>query len=171
MKQLQRLLNVLPALLVLTLSAPVHAGDKEGGVGPKIPAPVKGEQCVADTADMRRNHMNYLRKHRDETLREGIRTRQFSLKECIACHVPAGTEQASHDGGKRPKHGGDHFCKNCHMYVGVTLDCFECHATKPQKNAQFHPIVTPSMKALKSQPAAETLNQLAAGETNTGAMQ
>lgn len=164
MKQLQRLLNVLPVLLALTLSAPVHAGDKEGGVGPVIPAPVKGEQCVADTNDMRKNHMKYLLKHRNEALREGIRTEQYSLKQCLECHVPAGGVQQT---GRE----GDHFCKNCHMYVGVRLDCFECHNTKPEKSAQFHPLVSPSMKALKSQPAAETLNQLAAGETNTGAMQ
>jgi hypothetical protein len=167
MKRLQRLLNVLPALLVLTLSVPVHAGDKEGDLGPVIPAPVKGKQCVSYTADMRRNHMKYLLKHRNETLREGIRTKQYSLKQCLECHVPAddgNTMQAGHE-------SGDHFCKNCHMYVGVTLDCFECHATKPEKSAQFHPLTTSSMKVLKSQPAAGLLNQLAAGETNTGAMQ
>ncbi len=164
MKRLQQLLSVLPALLVLAvLSAPASAGEKEHGVGPNIPAPVKGEQCVEDTADMRRNHMKYLLKHRNETLREGIRTKQHSLKQCLECHVPA-TSQAT-------RSEGEHFCKNCHTYVGVTLDCFECHATKPEKSAQFHPLTSPSMKALKSQPAAEMLNQLAASETNTGAMQ
>jgi predicted CXXCH cytochrome family protein len=166
MKRLKQLLCLLPALLVLTLSAPVHAGDKEGGVGPVIPAPVKGKQCVRDTADMRRNHMKYLLKHRTETLREGIRTKKYSLKECLSCHVPAdNTVQAGE------AHEGNHFCMNCHAYVGVSIDCFECHNTTPQKTAQFHPLVSPAMKALKSKSSAETLNQLAAGETNTGAMQ
>jgi hypothetical protein len=165
MKRLKQLLCLLPALLVLTLSAPASAANNENGVGPFIPAPVKGEQCVEDTADMRRNHMKYLLKHRNETMREGIRTKQHSLKECLECHVPADSTVQAGD------HEGDHFCMNCHSYVGVSLDCFECHNTKPQKNAQFHPLVSPAMKALKSQPSAETLNQLAAGETNTGAMQ
>ena len=166
MKRLKQLLCLLPALLVLTLSAPVHAGDKEGDVGPFIPAPVKGKQCVRDTADMRRNHMKYLLKHRTETLREGIRTKKYSLKACIQCHVPQeGTTAAAEAKGK------GFFCQNCHLYAGVKVDCFECHNTTPQKTAQFHPLVSPAMKALKSKSSAETLNQLAAGETNTGAMQ
>ncbi|MCW8927691.1 MAG: hypothetical protein OQK40_02580, partial [Gammaproteobacteria bacterium] len=138
MKPIKKLLNVLPALLVLTLSAPASAGDKEG-VGPNIPAPVKGEQCVEDTDVMRKNHMKFLMKHRDETLREGIRTKQHSLKECIECHVPAKDE------AQATRSEGEHFCKSCHMYTGVKIDCFECHATVPEKSAMFHPLVTPGM--------------------------
>ncbi|MCW8840838.1 MAG: hypothetical protein OQL05_07180 [Gammaproteobacteria bacterium] len=167
MKPIKKLLNVLPALLVLTLSAPATAGDNEG-VGPNIPAPVKGEQCVEDTDVMRKNHMKFLMKHRDETLREGIRTKQHSLKECIECHVPAKDE------AQATRSEGEHFCKSCHMYTGVKIDCFECHATVPEKSAMFHPLVTPGMKAAKEahQPAsAELLNKLAAEKNNTGAIQ
>lgn len=168
MKRINKLLNVLPALLVLTLSAPAGAGD-EKGVGPNIPAPVKGERCVEDTDEMRKNHMQYLLKHRDETLREGIRTKQYSLKECLECHVPAkaDTQEAA-------RSEGEHFCKSCHMYTGVKIDCFECHATRPEKSAMFHPLVTPAMQAMKEvhQPASdEMLNKLAAEKNNTGAIQ
>lgn len=168
MKPIYKLLNVLPALLALTLSAPAAAGDTKDGVGPNIPAPVKGEQCVEDTDEMRRNHMNYLLKHRDETLREGIRTKQYSLKECLECHVPAKEETQA----KRSE--GEHFCKSCHMYAGVKIDCFQCHAERPEKSAMFHPLVTPGMEALKEvhQPASEEmLNELAAEKNNTGAVQ
>lgn len=168
MKPITKLLNVLPALLALTLSAPASAGDSDG-VGPNIPAPVKGERCVEDTDEMRKNHMKYLLKHRDETLREGIRTKQYSLKECIECHVPPKGE--AQEAGRSE---GEHFCKNCHMYTGVKIDCFECHATRPEKSAMFHPLVTPAMKAMKEvhQPAsAELLNKLAADKNNTGAIQ
>ncbi len=168
MKRLSKLLSVLPALLALTLSAPAGAAGKEDGVGPNIPAPVKGEQCVADTDEMRKNHMKYLLKHRDETLREGIRTKQYSLKECLECHVPPKEEaQAS-------RSEGEHFCKNCHMYAGVRIDCFECHATRPEKSAMFHPLVTPAMKAMKDvhQPdSGALLNKFAENQNNTGAIQ
>jgi len=167
MKRTSKLLSVIPALLVLIFSAPATAGDKSDGTGPFIPAPVKGEKCVEDTAVMRRDHMKFLLKHRKEALREGVRTKQYSLQERLACHVPAETA------AQPAKAGEGHFCMNCHSYVGVTLDCFECHNTRPESTAQFHPLVTPTSKAMKDarQPAAEVLNKLAAGENNTGAIQ
>jgi len=159
MKRITKLLSVLPALLALTLSAPASAGEKDG-VGPVIPAPVKGERCVEDTEVMRKNHMKFLLKHRDETLREGIRTKQYSLKECIECHVPP--KEDAQAAGRSEE---DHFCKNCHAYAGVTIDCFECHATRPQKSAMFHPLVTPGMKAMKD------VHQPDSDQNNTGASQ
>jgi hypothetical protein len=170
MKRISKLLSVLPALLALTLSAPASAGNSDGA-GPVIPAPVKGERCVEDTEVMRKNHMQFLLKHRNEALREGVRTKQYSLKECLECHVPV--EEKSQEAGRSE---GDHFCKNCHMYTGVKIDCFECHATRPEKSAMFHPLVTPGMEAVKEvhQPAsAEMLNEIAveSNNTDTGAIQ
>jgi len=169
MKPIIKLLSVLPALLALTLSAPASAGDKEAGVGPFIPPAVKGDKCVQPTEVMRKNHMKYLLGHRKEALREGIRTKQYSLKECINCHVPPKSEAQA--AGRSEE---DHFCKNCHAYAGVKIDCFECHATRPQKSAMFHPLVTPAMKAMKDvhEPAsADVLNKIAAEKNNTGAIQ
>ena len=164
MKPLSKLLQLFAALSALTLSVSAIAAEGNGA-GPIIPKAVKGEQCVEDTDEMRRNHMQYLNKHRDETLREGIRTKQYSLKQCIECHVPAeGSAEASRD-------EGGHFCKNCHVYTGVTIDCFECHATMPEKSAQFHPLVTPRMKALSGvhQPDSnDLLNKIAGTKTQTG---
>ena len=164
MKPLSKLLQLFAALSALTLSVSALA-DEGNGVGPNIPKAVKGEQCVEDTNVMRRDHMKYLKQHRDETLREGIRTKQYSLKQCLECHVAAeDTEEAS-------RSEGEHFCKNCHVYTGVTIDCFECHATKPEKSAQFHPLVTPRMQALKEihQPdSSELLNQIAGTKNETG---
>jgi len=168
MKRLSKLLSVLPALLALTLSAPAGAAGTEGGLGPNIPAPVKGEQCVEDTGEMRKNHMKYLKGHRNEALREGNRSGKYSLKECLECHVPpAETAQAS-------RSEGEHFCKSCHQYAAVRVDCFECHATRPEKSAMFHPLVTPGMQTLKDvhQPdSAALLNNLAENQNNTGAIQ
>lgn len=155
MKPLFKLLSLLTTGLVLTLSAPVFAGN----LGPDIPAPVKGEECVADTQEMRVNHMNYLMGHRDDVMRRGIRTKQFHLSECIECHVPARDEAAP------TQASGEHFCMSCHAFAGVSVDCFSCHATQPEKSAMFHPIVTPAMQALKDvhqAPSMQLLHELAA---------
>ncbi len=152
MKRMIKLLS-FAAVLVLTQSAPALAGDS-GVPMPKHALP-EGK-CVEDTQVMRRNHMEYLKHHRDETMHRGIRTKQHSLKECINCHVP---EQQAEAGEQK-----DHFCQSCHSYAGVTIDCFQCHATKPEKSALFHPIVTPGMERNQSAhqaDSAELLNRLA----------
>ncbi len=94
-----------------------------------VPAPPKGkgDKCVADTDYMRRYHMTMLDHQRDDTVHEGIRTRQFSLKECIACHAVRGLD-AQPVTVKSPKH----FCRGCHDYAAVKIDCFECHASRPE---------------------------------------
>lgn len=161
MKRVNRLLKT--AALALTLSVPALAAA--GDIGPDVPPAVKGEQCVEPTPEMRRNHMSYLLQHRDRTMHEGIRTKKYSLMECLECHVPAEGESRE---ARQDEEG--HFCKNCHVYAGVNIDCFECHVTKPKQTAMFHPIVTPGMKAAKDahgQPSTELLNQMAGADKNT----
>ena len=165
--RISKLLQIVSAVGVLTLSAPVLAGDV---AGPQVPEAVKGEECVEPTSEMRRNHMDYLKHHRDEALREGVRTRRYSLKQCLECHVaPEGSAQAARD-------SGEHFCKACHEYAAVSIDCFQCHATRPKESAPFHPIVTPGMKAMKdmAEGSGEMLDDLAdshASNERTGAIQ
>jgi len=95
---------------------------------PDIPKPADAKQCVEDTKFMRTNHMELLLHQRDETTRRGIRTKKHSLKNCIACHVvkDASTMPVS---AASPKH----FCRECHDYAAVKIDCFECHASKPAR--------------------------------------
>ena len=72
--------------------------------------------------------MKYLLHHRDKTVHEGIRTTQYSLANCIDCHVQPGPN------GKIAAHSSkEHFCNGCHQYAAVQIDCFECHADRPQK--------------------------------------
>lgn len=106
------------------------AMEKESGdIG--VPLPViprgQGDNCVADTQFMRRNHMTVLRHQRDETMREGIRGKQYSLKECVACHAVMGPD-AMPVTVDSPKH----FCRSCHDYAAVNIDCFTCHASRPE---------------------------------------
>jgi hypothetical protein len=85
----------------------------------------KGDKCVEETQFMRRNHMDLLKHHRDETMRKGIRTTRHSLKKCVECH-------ASEKSGSVAASKAD-FCAACHSYASVKLDCWDCHATKPGK--------------------------------------
>ena len=100
----------------------------------------KGDKCVEDTPFMRRNHMELLKHHRDETMRKGIRTTQHSLKKCVECHASgkSGSVAASKED----------FCAACHSYASVKLDCWDCHATKPGKKPMPHVAQHPANPAV-----------------------
>jgi len=85
-------------------------------------------KCIQPEDEMRRNHMNYILHERDETMHEGVRNEPGSLAACIDCHVEpnAKGEIAGID-------SEEHFCNACHQYASVQIDCFQCHADRPQK--------------------------------------
>ena len=105
-------------LFALLLPALAIASDR-------VPKPIieidKPGKCVEDTATMRREHPDMLKHQRDQTMREGIRTRPHSLKQCVGCHASAKTGSVLGEKG---------FCQSCHDYASVRLDCFGCHASK-----------------------------------------
>jgi hypothetical protein len=118
-------------LLLVLLIVPAAAGAQDGRVsGPLIPKG-KGEQCVAETDYMRRFHMTELTHQRDETMQRGVRAKRFSLKECVACHASTGT-----DGRPVSINAPGEFCASCHAYTAVTIDCFQCHASRPETGGQ-----------------------------------
>lgn len=122
-------------MLALLTSALV--GCDAGVPEPNLaPAKAKAAQCVESTADMRKNHMAYLNVHRDKTVIEGIRTTKHSLNECISCHVAPTREDGSAVHYTDEKK--DHFCASCHRYVGVKIDCFQCHTDRPQVTANMN---------------------------------
>ena len=130
----------LLALLLLAFGLPAHAAD-EPAKGSRVPKPVieaaRGGQCVEDPAIMRRNHMEYLKHQRDDTMHGGIRGAKYSLKACIECHASQQTNSVTA--------APTNFCISCHSYAAVKVDCFECHATQPGKaTSSFHPLVHPS---------------------------
>ncbi len=113
-------------LLIASLAGVAHAATPAGSE--RVPQPVietaRGGECVGDPAFMRRNHMKLLKHQRVDTLRDGIRGGQFSLKECVACHASQTSNSVAS--------GSTNFCQSCHSYAAVKIDCFECHANKPQ---------------------------------------
>ena len=123
-------LVVAPALFaaaVLAMAAAAAENDDKGRVPMPSISRGNGEECVADTDFMRRNHMKMLLHQRDQTMYEGVRTKQYSLKECVACHAVPGPD-ARPVTAASPKH----FCRACHDYAAVSIDCFECHASRPE---------------------------------------
>jgi len=119
------------ALLCLAAVCLAYAGDR----GPIIPKG-KGEQCVAETNFMRRNHMDLIVHQRDETVIRGIRDEPFSLSECVDCHAQRNPDQASADNTDSEQafirvDAEGQFCASCHTYVAAKIDCFGCHAAVP----------------------------------------
>jgi len=88
----------------------------------------EGVECVRPEDEIKRNHMNIILHKRDETMHDGIRTENDSLAECINCHV-----FPDKNGNIAGIESDDHFCHSCHEYAAVQIDCFECHADRPQK--------------------------------------
>ncbi len=72
--------------------------------------------------------MKYILHERDETMHEGIRGEPESLANCINCHV-----EPDENGDIAGIESDKHFCNACHQYAAVQIDCFQCHADRPQK--------------------------------------
>ncbi|NCA71223.1 MAG: sulfur reduction protein DsrJ [Sphingobacteriia bacterium] len=82
--------------------------------------------CVEPTDVMRRQHMQFIKHQRDETVHSGIRSSKHSLAGCVDCHV---REEVS--AGLVPIHHREEFCGACHAYTAVNMNCFDCHASVP----------------------------------------
>ena len=119
------ILVIVLAGLAIASQAADQGNDQNGIPFPAI-AMGQGDTCVEDTDFMRRNHMDLLDHQRDETVINGVRTEQHSLKECINCHVVKGPDAVA-----VTVSSPQHFCRSCHDYAAVSVDCFQCHASRP----------------------------------------
>ncbi len=125
------------AFLILVANASAFA---EGLV--PTPPKGKGEHCVAPTEFMRRNHMSLMRHQRDETVHGGVRGKPFSLAGCMDCHAVKGA-----DGQPVTYSDSRHFCRSCHDFAAVSIDCFECHSSRsgPEKAQSAEKSVSPDL--------------------------
>ena len=118
-------LKVILGILLLAVTVFVVSSAQADQSKVPLPSPAKafkGEQCVEPADVMRRNHMTYLNHQRDETVREGIRGKKYSLQQCINCHATVDPEvMGSKVRTLKP------FCAECHSYAAVKIDCFACH--------------------------------------------
>ncbi len=115
---------VLAVLLALGGVWAAHRGPVARPVIPKAPG-----HCVLPLSVMRRTHMMLLRAVREEIVRHDARDTRYRLTHCVACHV-----QRNATGQPIPVNAPGQFCATCHAYVGVRLDCFDCHAAVPHKS-------------------------------------
>jgi len=121
----------------LLLAATCLVGAALAGAAPaestRVPQPKfsvdKSTQCVAPPEVMRRTHMDLLKHRRDRTVHQGVRGGDESLTRCIECHASKTSGAAIG--------APDAFCQSCHAYVGVRLDCFECHQGRPATAAKM----------------------------------
>ncbi len=121
--------NFQPLGFLVTLISLLLVGITVGYTDPPQLPRGKGEQCVEPTDVMRRDHMKFLLHQRDRTVHQGVRSKSHSLAGCVDCHV-----QTNNEGGYIPVDAPEQFCEACHTYASIKLDCFECHATKPDQS-------------------------------------
>jgi hypothetical protein len=137
--------NTRPGLLVPVLlmvmglfTAVSAASAHEDSPGGRVPLPnmktYRGEKCVEPESVMRRRHFEFILHERNLTMHEGIRTRKFSLKNCVDCHANPKTNSVL---------GKNGFCSSCHEYAAVDIDCFSCHSDKPEKKSAATTAVNP----------------------------
>ena len=91
----------------------------------------ESDKCVEPTDIMRAKHHIFIKKHSDETVVKGIRTKKYSLNNCINCHV-----KPLADGTYPSIKSEEHFCSGCHIAAAAQVECFDCHTSKPYKKIE-----------------------------------
>jgi hypothetical protein len=127
-----RMKQLLVYVVLAAVMAMVSLSTNAEGWTPK-PTIVKGkgEECVEPTEVMRKRHFEFILHQRDKTMHEGIRTKRYSLTGCIDCHA-----KRDKNGEFLPINAKGQFCQSCHSYAAVSIDCFQCHATRPAENSE-----------------------------------
>jgi len=91
----------------------------KAGYTPEPKIVTEERECIEATQYMRDKHMDLLNDWRESVVREGTRTyvasdgREYNISltgTCMDCH----SNKAE-------------FCDQCHNYVGVKPDCWDCH--------------------------------------------
>ena len=112
------------AALALIAALAIPAGVMAGVDKPILEKASRGA-CIAPPEVMRREHPDMLKHQRTVTVHEGVVDAKVSLEKCVDCH--ASKQTGSVAASKQD------FCESCHAYAAVKLDCFECHASRPEK--------------------------------------
>lgn len=130
---MKRLLAIFGVLLAL--AAPAAAEDGLWKYGPSVPK-ATGEPHPEGNAYMRAYHMEMMKHDRDLTMYDGERDLDASLKECFDCH----TVKDEETGDPVTYQDERHFCRTCHDYAAVKVDCFMCHRSTPEGFEEPQPL-------------------------------
>lgn len=133
---LRKIKLAVGAVLALLLLAPaVVAAGQVAADGWTAPAPdfsrLARVHRSQDPTVMIRNHPNFLMHKRGVVVYSGVRSKDESIERCVTCHV---TKDAS--GQPVDFENPKHFCTECHNQAAVTIDCFDCHNSKPIPSGQ-----------------------------------
>lgn len=126
---MKRFLTWMAVWAGLLLGGTAWAEDRS--VYPFIPKAQIDTPHPEGNAYMRINHMNLLKHDRDSTVLLGDREVKYSLKECVACHAVNGPS-----GEAVSTKSEKHFCRACHDFAAVKIDCFQCHNSKPDAQTE-----------------------------------
>ena len=131
MRQLRRNFYTLALWIIVSItctSAITVIADSSEDIPPPKGKFSEETICVEPVEVMRIKHFDFILDHRDETVIRGIRTEQYSLTGCIDCHITPNAE------GKFARYSEEtHFCASCHQFTAVSIDCFQCHADRPEE--------------------------------------
>ena len=116
---------VLIWVLMLGFAGSLTAQERSSLL-PDVPM-ATGEPHAEGNAYWRKYHMDMMLHDRDLTMRLGDREVKASLKACFDCHA------AKDDSGAIVTIQSEkHFCRTCHDYAAVKVDCFSCHRSTPE---------------------------------------
>ncbi|MCA0869243.1 hypothetical protein LCL97_00250 [Seohaeicola saemankumensis] len=111
--------------LVLMLAAGMSAAGDRSSLWPDVPK-ATGAPHAEGNAYWRKHHMEMMRHDRDLTMRDGDRMIAASLKGCFDCHT------VTDETGATVTYASEkHFCRSCHDFAAVKVDCFMCHRSTP----------------------------------------
>lgn len=122
---------VLASVIVLVFLIPHDAGAQSLVPFPTIPKANDKPDFHGDE-EIRKTHMLSLMHQRTETVREGLRPADDSLKACLTCHAVKDVA-----GMAVSYESPQHFCRVCHDYAAVQVDCFSCHSSLPASPADM----------------------------------
>ena len=151
-----RLLHVIAPTLAVVLLIPVavaarqmvtHGFQRQGVDFTGLVA----EHRTDDPTVMIRNHPRFLFTFRSDVLHHGAKSPNDNLERCVTCHVVK-------DKAGQPVdfHNPTHFCVACHNKAAVTIDCFECHNSKPTPHGQAG-LDPPRLAAIATSPRLEAI--------------
>jgi len=111
-------------LCIITLPIWYSLASGKAAYVPEPQIVTKEKRCIEAKEWMRENHMDLLDNWRESAVRQGNRTyvasdgQEYEMSitgTCLDCH---------------PNKSG--FCDQCHDYVGVKPDCWDCHNLPPE---------------------------------------
>lgn len=127
---MNRWMVLLLSLMVTSVFAHGYSEHSLGTQADSIKS--SGKTYHQSISMIRKMHPEFLNHKRDKTLRQGVRTEEYSLSGCVTCHA----SEKDQSNGYHAIDSSEQFCSDCHQKVAVTVDCFSCHRTTPAEGVK-----------------------------------